>query len=559
LKNELFEKEKQIEKKKIAEIQELFEKQHKEQHNYESQCKEVIINLKNECNQYKNQIQTMQANVDMLIDKAKLHVEKEVKELWNNEAAHYKEKLEKANQKILEQDNQIEYEKLQKQLVIQRETLVINEELSEKYKIKELEMKKRFDTLEQQYKKNEEKLKQKYETMIEESKKMDKEKQNTEKTLAEFKLSSQYEMQQLERKQKDNYEKLLATSTEKLTKQVQELQDECKKQKIENEELRNKEREIYLNEILKNNEEREESKRQMLDLNTKLETISASGSKIKGMIGEREFYDLVLNTFKDFSMFHVSDMTKVANSGDFHLTFENFTVLVDCKKYSTNVGAVNREKLRKDLTITGLKIAWMVSLGSPHDKFGKHPFMIDYLDIEHKRCIIYINSLLEHTNPQELLKTVWYTSDMIHRMVLSRDDNDELENLKTYQKHVYDCAKKMEEITKRQVNLVDQVRELFGDSNKLIKELLMNEFIKATDVSIVEEWLSSALEKNPLAKRAITSTNLYERFKDECIRHHISQMEFKAILEKILDSECIRKPKTATGKLTIIGYSWVSK
>jgi hypothetical protein len=560
LKMELFEKEKQLENVKNREIKELLEKHYKDQSNYEAQYKEVNNTYITENINLKNQIQTIQANMDLLVEKERIRTEKEVKELWHNETTKYKEQLEKANKKILEQCNEIEYEKLQKQLVIQQETLRINAEFLEKCKISEVEMKKKYDILEQQYRDNEERLKQQYrdneerlkqkhEMIVEESKKMDNEKQKMERAFAEFKLSSQYEIQKLERKYKEDSDKLLSISTEELKKQLQVLQ-------IENDELRNKEREIYLNEILRNNEEREESKKQMYDLNTKLETIQKSSSnKIKGVEGETEFYNLALETFKDFSMFDISDRTKIPHNGDFHLTFENFTVLVDCKNYIHNVGANNRDKIRNDMNNTQIKIAWMVSLSSAHDKFGKHPFMIDYLDIEHERCIIYVNSLLNHTNPQELLKTVWYTSDMIHRMVLSRDDN--VENLKAFQKHVYDCAKKMEEITKRQVQMIDQCKELFGDSNKIIKDLLMNEFVKAKDISVVGQWFYTALVKNPLAKKTITSKIIHERFNNDCPHHHISELEFKSILENILESEFIRKPNT-TGKLSIIGHSWIS-
>jgi hypothetical protein len=55
----------------------------------------------------------------------------------------------------------------------------------------------------------------------------------------------------------------------------------------------------------------------------------------KGKEGEEDFYELANHTFKDFHGFQIENMAKQSHKGDFHLSFENFNVLVDMKNYTT--------------------------------------------------------------------------------------------------------------------------------------------------------------------------------------------------------------------------------
>ena len=52
-----------------------------------------------------------------------------------------------------------------------------------------------------------------------------------------------------------------------------------------------------------------------------------------GKIGETYFHDLAEEIFGTYDGFEIHDKTKIAHSGDFHLQFKDFTILVDTKNF----------------------------------------------------------------------------------------------------------------------------------------------------------------------------------------------------------------------------------
>jgi hypothetical protein len=349
--------------------------------------------------------------------------------------------------------------------------------------------------------------------------------------------------------------KQLSDTVDELKKQMIEKTDEIKKQKVELETLRERETEGYKKEIKQSMEQREKENKVMIELNEKLEDLKKKSIVQKGNDGEKQFYDLALNTFRDFKMFEIKNTSKISHMGDFHLVFEEFTVLVDCKKYSNNVNSTNREKLKRDLTHNkNIKIAWMVSLDSSIDKYEKYPFMIDNIDIQNGICICYINSLLTQHDPEKLLKMIWYTCEIIHNSVLNNDDS-ELTNLKNNQKQIIEIAKQLNEISKSQFLNISQFEENCNKSNVLIKQLLTEEISKfrENDKDFVREWWSRIYEKKQ--GMTIKSSMIYELFKRQNSEYRIKEDSFKLILQDIIEPDNIVKQKSPSSPLKILNYS----
>jgi hypothetical protein len=112
----------------------------------------------------------------------------------------------------------------------------------------------------------------------------------------------------------------------------------------------------------------------------------------KGTAGENGFRVYADETFMDFKGYDLIDKHAQGGSGDFHMRFEEFDLLVDAKKYEKSVPITQREKIRDDLIKNEhLTFAWLVSLNTPIDKFDKSPVMYEWINT--KQCIVYINNL----------------------------------------------------------------------------------------------------------------------------------------------------------------------
>ncbi len=173
----------------------------------------------------------------------------------------------------------------------------------------------------------------------------------------------------------------------------------------------------------------------------------------KGNAGEDVFAEIAAKAFRDFEGFELIDTHKQSHKGDRHLVFKDFTVMCDSKKYSNGVNALSREKIRADLKRQQhIPFAWMISLDTKIDKFGRAPFMFDW--ISRDQCVCYINSLLSFERPEEILRAVWFTCREFHQI------NQSLEKE----------TAEMVEWKSNQVQIVERVEK----SRKRLRELKTN-------------------------------------------------------------------------------------
>ena len=216
-------------------------------------------------------------------------------------------------------------------------------------------------------------------------------------------------------------------------------------------------------------EQQQQTLQQLLQQVEQLKT-SASKTSNKsnehGKTGETFFQELAESAFQNHpDRISVVSTASVPHSGDFHLQCNSFTVMVDCKKYtSAKVGRNEKEKLKDDLTRhSHIRIGWMVCLDKPFANSSSHlPFSFDFED---HFCIVYINSLETYgdtTQKIQLMRTLWNLSAFLYRHFLTNDNNDD-----EIQKQKWNAAtKKIEEMirSKREMNAV--IKQLKSMSDK---------------------------------------------------------------------------------------------
>lgn len=280
----------------------------------------------------------------------------------------------------------------------------------------------------------------------------------------------------------------------------------------------------------------------------------------RGKDGEVFFAEIATHTFSEYDGFEFKDKSKTPHSGDFHLNFARFTIMVDTKCFiDTNVPIKDRKKLKFDMTQNShIKIAWMVSIRNPILKFSKYPFMVD---IEDGICYVYINSLAESDNPANLLKMAWHTSNIVYDLLNRDDDSILLGKYKKNDIRIRAIMDKMMRKSKERYATLKQLKENFDDTDRDIKDVLNDEImnIRNSHEELINKWWKSNLVRVENTK--VKTNILYNAFCEceENKQQGIGIDMFKQIIKSMLNENEIVLGKTDKIQHTILNYKIIPK
>lgn len=281
---------------------------------------------------------------------------------------------------------------------------------------------------------------------------------------------------------------------------------------------------------------------------------SSSSTVAKGKKGESTFYDLA-NTFKDFNEFRIQDKHSEAGSGDFHLHFEKFDVLVDAKNYKDAVNKTQKDKIRKDLIRNEhINIAWLVSLNTRIIGHDRLPIMYEFINT--RQCIIYVNNLMGDEIPDKLLRMTWLVScevyDKIQLSNMENVDEDELNILKNKYYNLFDKIKNIKSIIRELNTTIGIFKKQVESLNFEVLRMLEMETntTMETDYPMIDEWWNLHIEYTDEDVQLI-STNLWNIFKQdnkELIKNNeITSDDFKKyIMSKLSSDNYTMKSKSSS-------------
>ena len=222
--------------------------------------------------------------------------------------------------------------------------------------------------------------------------------------------------------------KMYETQIEKLNKKVENALSELEVYKQGNSTSFNEEinriKEKY-DLLLKEKDRQNQLNREIFDKAEKLINKTNKSSISIGGDGEQIFENLA-DTFKDFQEYRMENKSKQGHKGDFHLFFKDFNILVDSKNYSGCVQKKEIIKIESDLTINdNVKFAWMVSLNSNISDYNKFPIMTKWITTDTGvKCILFINNLLEHKEPRNILRQAWSICNDFNKLTKNAKSND---------------------------------------------------------------------------------------------------------------------------------------
>lgn len=317
--------------------------------------------------------------------------------------------------------------------------------------------------------------------------------------------------------------------------------------------------------LLEEKDRQNQLNRDVFDKAEKLINKTTNKSSISiGDDGEQIFENLS-DTFKDFPGYKIENKAKQGHKGDFHLFFKEFNILVDSKNYSGSVQKKEITKIESDLTINdNMRFAWMVSLNSNISDYNRFPIMTKWITTEvGVKCILFINNLLEHKDPRNILRQAWSMCEDFYKLTKSVDKEDgELEKYREknllYKKHINNLQDRATEI-RRGINVLqNSLKHLDNDLLEmlsLVSDDIINE--KLVSNNKIKEWWDESIEYvNDESK--MTSTEIWNKFKKEN-KEYVGENKFtiesfKSMITCIISSSnYVEKSKNI---IEFIGFKW---
>ena len=212
-------------------------------------------------------------------------------------------------------------------------------------------------------------------------------------------------------------------------------------------------------------------RREFEEIRETLQTSKHSSSCL-GKIGENYFHELAEETFGSYDGFELLDKTKTAHSGDFHLQFKDFTVLVDTKNFiKGRISTTDVNKFKFDMTRNGsVQVGWLISLQGCISNYGKRPYTFE---VEDGRLLVYINDLQNVSDPVKMLQDIWYITCFLYNQLLNIESNtDVLSSYKRYEKRMKDSLEKLQKMSKKTIATMNQLREDVLETKKILKEVI---------------------------------------------------------------------------------------
>ena len=374
---------------------------------------------------------------------------------------------------------------------------------------------------------------------------------------------------ELKIKMEEQIKKMYESQIEKIRNQMETMSVQIKSYELQNNDLIKVEVEKAKEKfdlILQEKDKQNQLNREVFDKAEKLITksISKSSSAI-GDDGENIFENLS-ETFKDFAGYKIENKSKQGHKGDFHLFFEDFNVLVDSKNYSGNVQKKEVTKIESDLMINdNMNFAWMVSLNTNICEYNRFPIMTKWITTDvGVKCILFINNLLEHKDPRNILRQAWSMCQDFYKLTKKVYKEDgELEKYREkdllYKKQIEKMQDRTDEI-RRGLNISFNILKHMDNDLLEMLSLMSNDIVKNKYEmnNKIKEWWNSNIEYIGNESK-MTSTEIWNKFKREnkeyILENKITIELFKDVITNIVDSSTYIE-KSKKNAIEFIGFKF---
>ena len=376
---------------------------------------------------------------------------------------------------------------------------------------------------------------------------------------------------EMKKKMEEQIKYIYESQIEKMRSQMETMSVQIKRYEFQNKDLIKAEVDKAKEKfdlILDEKDKQNRLNREVFDKAEKM--ISKNIIKTSIAIGDdgEQIFESLSDTFKDFAGYKIENKAKQGHKGDFHLFFKDFNILVDSKNYSGSVQKKEVIKIETDLTTNdNMKFAWMVSLNSNISDYNRFPIMTKWITTDvGVKCILFINNLLEHKEPRNILRQAWAICEDFHRLTKSVDKEDgELEkyreNSLMQKKQINNLQDRAAELRRGMNVLNNSLKNLDIDLLEILS-LISDEFVndKFSLNDKIKEWWNSNIEYVN-DENKITSTEIWSKFKKEnkeYVQENKLTIElFKDIITGNIVNSANYIEKTKKSVIDFIGFKWM--
>jgi hypothetical protein len=211
-----------------------------------------------------------------------------------------------------------------------------------------------------------------------------------------------------------------------------------------------------------------------------------------------------------------------------------------------------------------MDFAWMVSLNSNICDYNRFPIMTKWITTDvGVKCILFINNLLEHKDPRNILRQAWSMCEDFYKLTKSVDKEDgELAEYREknllYKKHINNLQERASEIRRNLNTSFNILKHMDNDLLEMLSNIsdnIVNE--KLTSNNKIKEWWDENIEYvNDESK--MTSTEIWNKFKKDNKEYvgenKITIESFKSMVTCIISSSnYVEKSKNI---IEFIGFKW---
>lgn len=370
---------------------------------------------------------------------------------------------------------------------------------------------------------------------------------------------------QMEEKMSKMYEGQLT----KMERQIELLSNQLKEEQFGNQEIVEKEvkkeREKY-DLLLQEKDRQNQLNREAFDKAEKI--INKTNTKTSIAIGDdgEQLFENLADTFKDFPGYKIENKAKQGHKGDFHLFFEDFNILVDSKNYSGSVQKKEIKKIESDLMVNdNMNYAWLVSLNSNICEYNRFPIMTKWITTDvGVKCILFINNLLDHKEPRNILRQAWSICEDFYRLT-KKDNKEDVSLVKyrekelLYKKHINNLQDRVSEMRRHINGCTNVLKQMDNDLLEMLS-LASDEIIeeKTGLNSKISEWWNMNIEYTG-DENKLTSTEIWSRFKrehkDYVLENKVTIDQFKDVITTIAGSSTYTE-KTKKSAIEFTGFQF---
>jgi len=262
------------------------------------------------------------------------------------------------------------------------------------------------------------------------------------------------------------------------------------------------------------------------------------------------FRSLASQTFRDFPDFVIQEK----NEGSYLLKFKEFSIMVDNhkKSLSEGVASLKADLLKSDTCFFG----WSIEL-STESTMQKSNFMFEWLS--GNKCICHISSLATHQDPVELLRSIYFTCQTIHKITtVDAKEVTELHTLKENESRVRDISQKIIQNSLERDEMLNMIKSNFQKNDEMIRQILnkeTNALIDKRFARIIDWWNFHIVNEEGPTMRSSNIWTMFKRDNPDLVGE-IQANDFKDAIYTFIAAERIVKPRNKFGALEIKNLRW---